>query len=166
MTDTSATPPTRSGSSSSAGDSDQGLATTSGGRLVTEQGRTTVADTAVAKIAGIATRDVSGVHALGGGTARAVGVLRERIPGARTNHAQGVSVEVGEREAVVDIELIAEYGVAIVDLSSGIRRNVIGALERMTGLDVAEVNIEVQDVFLPEDDGDESGADGRGPRVQ
>jgi len=49
----------------------------------------------VSKIAGIATRDVDGVHAVGGGAARAVGALWERIPGARTKHAQGVSVEVG-----------------------------------------------------------------------
>lgn len=52
--------------------------------LVSSQGKTTIADTVVSKIAGIATRDVDGVHAVGGGTARAVGALRERIPGART----------------------------------------------------------------------------------
>ena len=125
---------------------------TSDSALVTEQGKTTIADTVVAKIAGIATREVSGVHALGGGASRAVGALRERIPGGRTNHSQGVSVEVGERQAAVDIQLVAEYGVSITDLSAGIRRNVISAVERMTGLDVTEVNIEVQDVYLPSDD--------------
>ncbi len=141
---------------------------TSDSALVTEQGKTTIADTVVAKIAGIATREVSGVHSLGGGTARAVGALRERIPGGRQNHSQGVSVEVGEREAAVDIQLVAEYGVSIADLAEGIRRNVISAVERMTGLDVTEVNIEVQDVYLPsEDDQDEDGDDERkAPRVQ
>ena len=137
--------------------------------LVTEQGKTSIADAVVAKIAGIATREISGVHALGGSTARAVGALRERIPGGRTNHSQGVSVEVGEREAAVDIELVAEYGVSITDLSAGIRRNVIAAIERMTGLHVTEVNIAVQDVYLPSDD-DKDDTDGdderRAPRVQ
>ncbi|PRY13036.1 Asp23/Gls24 family envelope stress response protein [Kineococcus rhizosphaerae] len=123
--------------------------------LSSEHGVTTIADTVVSKIAGIAARDVSGVHALGGGAARAVGALRERIPGGRVNHSQGVSVEVGERQAAVDIELIAEYGVAISDLASAVRRNVIASVERMTGLEVTEVNLEVSDVHLPEEDDDE-----------
>ncbi|MGL4172959.1 MAG: Asp23/Gls24 family envelope stress response protein [Actinomycetota bacterium] len=122
--------------------------------LTTDLGRTTVADTVVAKIAGIAAREVAGFYALGGGTARAVGALRERIPGSRTNHSQGVSVEVGERQAAVDIELIAEYGVAVTDVAAGIRRNVITSVERMTGLDVTEVNIDVRDVHLPGDEAD------------
>jgi len=104
------------------------------------------------------------VHALGGSTARAVGAFRERIPGGRTNHSQGVSVEVGEREAAVDLELVAEYGVSITDLSTGIRRNVIMAIERMTGLSVTEVNITVQDVYLPADDENNDTDDA--PRVQ
>ena len=144
--------------------------TTGDSALVTEQGKTTIADTVVAKIAGIATREVSGVHALGGGTSRAVGALRERIPGGRTNHSQGVAVEVGERQAAVDLQLVADYGVSIADLSAGIRRNVISAVERMTGLDVTEVNIEVQDIYLPSDD-DQDDQDGKddqdkGSRVQ
>ena len=120
--------------------------------LVTPEGSTTIADTVVSKIAGIAAREVSGVHSLGGGTARAIGNLRERIPGARTNHSQGVSVEVGETEAAVDLDLVAEYGVSIADLADGIRRNVISAVERMTGLHVVEVNVTVNDVHLPQDD--------------
>ena len=121
--------------------------------LVSSQGKTSIADTVVSKIAGIATREVSGVYALGGGASRVVGALRERIPGATTNHAQGVSVEVGEKQAAVDVDIVAEYGVAIADLATGIRRNVINAVERMTGLEVTEVNITVNDVHLDEDDG-------------
>ena len=128
------------------------------------EGTTSIADVVVSKIAGIATREVTGVHAVGGGTARAIGALRERIPGGRTNHSQGVSVEVGETQAAVDIDLIAEYGVSIADLAAGVRRNVISSVERMTGLDVTEVNISVNDVHLPEDDEDEEPT--REPRVQ
>ncbi|MEP7161089.1 MAG: Asp23/Gls24 family envelope stress response protein [Dermatophilaceae bacterium] len=135
------------------------------GELATSDGRTTIADTVVAKIAGIATNEISGVYALGGGTARAVGALRERIPGSSTNHSQGISVEVGERQAAVDIQLVAEYGVAIVDLAAGIRRNVIASIERMTGLEVTEVNIEVQDVHIESDDHGQDDPDSD-PRVQ
>ncbi|MBC3762952.1 Asp23/Gls24 family envelope stress response protein [Quadrisphaera oryzae] len=135
------------------------VASTKPGALTTSQGHTTIADTVVSKIAGIAAREVTGVHNLGGGASRAIGALRERIPGATTNHAQGISVEVGEKQAAVDINLIAEYGVSIADLAAGVRRNVIASVERMTGLEVTEVNIEVADVFIPsEDDGDDEPA--------
>lgn len=133
-------------------------ATTSAGALVTEQGRTSIADTVVSKIAGIAAREISGVHDLGGGAARAVGALRERIPGSRTNLSQGVAVEVGEHQAAVDLDIVAEYGVAIADLAAAIRRNVVDAVERMTGLEVTEVNITVHDVFLESEESDEEPA--------
>lgn len=122
------------------------------GTLVASDGRTTIADVVVSKIAGIATREVQGVHDVGGGATRAIGALRERIPGARVNHSQGVSVEVGETQAAVDIDIVADYGVSISDLATGIRRNVIDAVERMTGLQVTEVNITVHDVYLFEED--------------
>lgn len=118
--------------------------------LITDQGRTTIADGVVAKIAGIATREVDGVHAIGGGAARAVGAVRERMGGK--THGQGVSVEVGERQSAVDVDVVLEYGVAIADVAEGIRRNVIRSVERMTGLEVTEVNVSVLDIFIPGDD--------------
>ncbi len=133
-----------------------------GGALDSTQGRTTIADTVVSKIAGIATREVNGVHSLGGGAARAVGALRERIPGSSTNHGQGISVEVGEKEAAIDIQLVAEFGVSITDLAAGIRTNVISSVERMVGLTVVEVNIDVQDVHIESEDDSEPSE----PRVQ
>lgn len=122
--------------------------TSTSSALVTSQGRTSIADSVVAKIAGISTKDVSGVYSLGGGAAKAVSAIRERIPGSSTNHSQGVSVEVGERQAAIDLDLVAEYGVSIVDLAEAIRRNVISSVESMTGLDVTEVNIAVSDVHV------------------
>ncbi|GAA5142902.1 Asp23/Gls24 family envelope stress response protein [Nocardioides marinquilinus] len=133
------------------------------GGLVSDQGRTSIADTVVSKIAGIATREISGVHALGGGAARAVGAIRERIPGSRTNLSQGVGVEVGERQAAIDLDIVAEYGVSIADLAVAIRRNVIAAVEQMTSLEVTEVNITVHDIFL--DDGGSDDTD-TAPRVE
>lgn len=121
-------------------------------RLVSNQGSTTIADTVVQKIAGLATREIPGVHDLGSGTARALGALRERIPGATASASQGVAVEVGEKQAAVDLQIVVEYGVAITDLSRSIRRNVITSIEQMTGLEVVEVNINVSDVYIPSDD--------------
>ncbi|MET7990339.1 Asp23/Gls24 family envelope stress response protein [Amycolatopsis sp. NPDC005232] len=120
--------------------------------LVTDQGTTTIADVVVQKIAGLATREVPGVHALGGGAARALDALRDRIPGASASAGQGVAVEVGEKQAAVDLEIVVEYGVPIADLSRQVRRSVIGAIERMTGLEVVEVNINVGDVYIPSAD--------------
>ncbi|AKK02265.1 Asp23/Gls24 family envelope stress response protein [Corynebacterium epidermidicanis] len=111
-------------------------------------GKTHIEDAVVAKIAGMATREVSGVYALGAGGTRMVGALRDSIPGSRVNMQQGVSVEVGEKEAAVDVVIVAEYGVAIHELADAIRLNIITAIERMTGLTVSEVNVMVHDVHL------------------
>ena len=121
--------------------------------LITPQGRTSIADSVVRKIAAIAAREVSGVHDLGTGGARAIGSIRERLPGAAPSGGvtQGVTVEVGERQAAVDLDVVVEYGVSIVDLSA-IRRDVVAALERMTGLQVTEVNILVDDIHIDTDD--------------
>ena len=134
--------------------------------LQTEHGQTVVADTVVSKIAGMAARAVSGVHDLGGGTARMVGALRERIPGGRVNVQQGISVEVGDRQAAVDISIVAEYGVAIHELAEAIRKNIIVSVEAMTGLEVTEVNVTVHDVHLDIDDDDEDDEEQEQPRVQ
>ncbi|MFB7716615.1 MULTISPECIES: Asp23/Gls24 family envelope stress response protein [unclassified Nocardia] len=120
--------------------------------LHSDQGSTTIADIVVQKVAGLAARNVRGVHDLGGGTARAFGAIRDRIPGASASVGQGVSVEVGETQAAVDLEIVVEYGVAIAELARSIRRSVIAAIEQMTGLEVVEVNINVNDVYIPEDD--------------
>ncbi|MEU5691779.1 Asp23/Gls24 family envelope stress response protein [Actinosynnema sp. NPDC020468] len=129
------------------------------GGLTAEKGTTTIADTVVQKVAGIATREVPGVHALGGGAARAFNAIRERIPGATASAGQGVSVEVGERQAAVDLQVLVEYGVSIPDLARAVRRNVIASVEQTTGLEVVEVNIAVTDIHLPGDEPAESAGD-------
>ena len=122
--------------------------------LSSSHGATTIADTVVQKVAGLAAREVPGVYDLGGGAARAFSAIRERIPGASASAGQGVSVEVGEKQAAVDLQILVEYGVSIADLSRSVRRNVIGAVEQMTGLEVVEVNINVSDVHIPGEGGD------------
>ena len=124
----------------------------------TAQGKTTIAASVVQKIAGIAAREISGVYAMGGGVSRAFGAIRERIPGGGTGvtNIAGVQVEVGEKQAAIDLDLVVEYGASIVDLARAVRRNVITAVEAMTGLEEIEVNIAVNAIHLPEfDDGSE-----------
>ena len=72
-----------------------------------------------------------------------------------------MSVEVGERQAAVDLDITVEYGVEIGELTKAIRRNVISAIERMTTLQVTEVNIVMHDVHIPSDDDDTDQADAR-----
>ncbi|HEY0935993.1 MAG TPA: Asp23/Gls24 family envelope stress response protein, partial [Trebonia sp.] len=111
-------------------------------RLATGDGQITVAENVVQKIAGKACREVAGGHAMGTGGSRAFGAVRSRIPGSSgPNVAQGVGVEVGEKEAAIDLDIVVEYGVSIAELGRSIQRNVKQAVERMTGLRVVEVNI-------------------------
>lgn len=125
------------------------------GPLATRDGKITVAQSVVQKIAGIACREISGVHAMGGGASRAFGAIKQRIPGSSgPNVTQGVAVEVGETQAAIDLEIVVEYGVSIADLAQSIQTNVKNSVEQMTALEVVEVNITVGDVFLPSDDAD------------
>lgn len=131
----------------------------SSGELVTDEGRTSIADSVVAKVVGVAAREVPGVHEMGAGMSRAIGAVRERLGGGGggTGLTQGVAVEVGERQAAIDLDVIVEYGVSIPDLANGVRRNVTNAVEKMCGLEVTEVNISVDDVHLPTDGEEEQG---------
>ncbi|MBV9012347.1 MAG: Asp23/Gls24 family envelope stress response protein [Pseudonocardiales bacterium] len=119
----------------------------------TSQGKTTIASSVVQKIVGMSAREINGVYALGGGLSRTFGQIRERIPGSTgAAHTAGVTVEVGEKQAAVDLDLIVEYGASIVELAKAVRRNVIGAVEQMTGLEVVEVNIAVNDIHIVTDE--------------
>ena len=119
--------------------------------LETQYGTTTIDDVVVSKIAGIAAREVSGVDALGGGGARMIGNIRESF-GASEDVRQGVDVEVADGTARIEIAITAEYGVAIHELAEAIRRNIMNAVERMTGLSVERVNVVVHDVKLPKEE--------------
>jgi uncharacterized alkaline shock family protein YloU len=148
MTQTTTPPPTGSPSPSD---------------LVTPQGKTTIADSVVAKIAGMAAREVAGVHEMGKGAARAFGALKEKLPvgSSEPSVTQGVSVEVGERQAAVELDLVCEYGVPIVDVAQAVRRNVIQRLQTMTGLEVTEVNITVDDIWMGDEEQEEPPAPAR-----
>ncbi|MFB6981553.1 Asp23/Gls24 family envelope stress response protein [Streptomyces scopuliridis] len=126
-----------------------------GGGPAASRGRTTIADGVVEKIAGLAARDVLGVHALGSGMSRTFGAVRERVPGSTKSVSRGVKAEVGEVQTALDLEIVVDYGVSITDVAVDVRENVIASVERMTGLEVVEVNIAVIDVKLPDEEDDE-----------
>ncbi|HEY0119500.1 MAG TPA: Asp23/Gls24 family envelope stress response protein [Cellulomonas sp.] len=123
---------------------------TGAGAGVAAAGKTTIEDGVVAKIAGIAARDVPGVYALGGGTARAIGAIRDALNS--TDLTQGISVEVGEKQVAVDVTIVAEYPVALQKVAGDVREAISRAMHDLVGMDVAEVNVTVNDVHIPSDD--------------
>ena len=129
--------------------------------LSSEKGQTTITDGVVTKVAGLAAREVPGVYELGGGTARAIGSVTQKV-GLGDARTQGVSVEVGQREAAVDLTVVIEYGESIPQVAEAVRNQVIKRVEGITGLSVTEVNITVNDLYFPGDDVEQPAAP---PRV-
>ncbi len=101
-----------------------------------------IADDVVAIIAGVAVSEVPGVSGMSGGFA---GGISEVLSGKK-NMAKGIKVEVGEKEAKIDVNIIVEYGTRIPDVAFEIQNRVKKAVETMTGLKVLEVNVHVQGV--------------------
>lgn len=130
---------------------EQATEQSTGTALESEQGTTTIARDVVAKIVGIAAREVAGVYALGGGATRALGAVTQRV-GLADERTQGVAVEVGTREAAADLVIVVEYGEPIPRVAQSVRENVIKRVEGLTGLSVAEVNITVNDLHFAGED--------------
>lgn len=110
-----------------------------------ELGTIRIADEVVSVIAGLAATEVEGVAGMSGGIA---GGIAEML--GRKNFSKGVKVEVGEKEAAIDLYLIVKYGVRIPDVALNVQENVKNAIETMTGLSTVEVNVHVQGVGFPE----------------
>ena len=130
--------------------------TEQGSPLQTERGNTIIQDTVVAKIAGIAAGEVDGIR-MGSGASQTASNLLGSIPGVggSSSQTQGVSVEVGQEEAAIDLTLTAEYGKSVPQLAEAVRRNVINRVENLVGLRVTEVNITVHNVFFPQQEAEQ-----------
>jgi uncharacterized alkaline shock family protein YloU len=115
----------------------------------TAGGKNTIADGVIEKVAGIAARQVPGVHDLGNGAARAVGAIRNVI--GQQDRGQGISVEVGETQVAVDVTLIAEYPVDLQQVADDVRSAITDAIDQVVGMEVTEVNVTITDVNLPSD---------------
>jgi len=109
-----------------------------------------IADDVVSIIAGLAASEVSGVVSMSSGV---VGGIVEKL--GRKNLTKGVKVEVGEKEAAVDLFIVVEYGSSIPEVAARIQDAVKSAIEKMTGLAVVEVNVNVQGVAFANEPNEE-----------
>ncbi|GAA3405460.1 Asp23/Gls24 family envelope stress response protein [Paenibacillus hodogayensis] len=107
----------------------------------TEIGTIQIAPEVIEVIAGLATVEVQGVAGMSGGFGGGIAELL-----GRKNLSKGVKVEVGQREAAIDVSIIVEFGNRIPEVASSIQRNVKQTIESMTGLSVVEVNVHIHDV--------------------
>src|SRR5215216_5293675 len=118
--------------------------------LKTERGTTTIQDSVVSQVAGMAAQEVEGIS-MGSSTTQTVGSLMSAVPSVGSqSESRGVSVEVGEVEAAVDLSMSVEYGRIIPQIAESVRRNVIRRVESLVGLRVTEVNITFSDIFCPQ----------------
>ena len=104
----------------------------------------------------MAAEEVDGVASSHGGTrlpgdsSPTVGEFVDNITGG-ASRTRGLSVDVGEQQAAADITVNVEYGRSIPKVTQAVRERVIKRVENLTGLEVTEVNIQVNDVILPEE---------------
>ncbi|MGN9164143.1 Asp23/Gls24 family envelope stress response protein [Tissierellaceae bacterium HCP3S3_D8] len=111
-----------------------------------EYGSVKISDDVVAIIAGVAATEIPGVAGMSGGI---TGGITEML--GMKNLSKGVKVELGDKEAAVDIFIIVEYGSNIAEIGSKVQKNVKNSIETMTDLNVVEVNVYVQGVNIPKD---------------
>jgi uncharacterized alkaline shock family protein YloU len=112
--------------------------------ILTEEGTVKISDEVVSIIAGLAASEVKGVAGMSGGI---VGGIAEFV--GKKSPSKGIKVEVGEKEAAIDVYVIVEFGIRIPEVAHEIQRNIKKAVESMTGLSVIEINVHVQGVALP-----------------
>ena len=123
--------------------------------LQSDLGTTTIQDAVVTSIVGVAAREVDGAHLSHGGTrlpgdtSPTVGEFLGSVTGGQ-GRSRGISVDVGERQAAVDLTMNVTYGMPIHEVTETVRQNVIRRVESLTGLQVTEVNITVNDVTFEE----------------
>jgi uncharacterized alkaline shock family protein YloU len=117
------------------------------------RGKTSIDNEVVEKIAGIAAREVPGVHDLGGQASRMFKSLREKIGLGESENEEadnGVSVRLEGSVGTVDLKIVIEFGYVVHSVTDAVRTKVISSVENMLGLEVTEVNIRVTDVNVPE----------------
>ncbi len=106
-----------------------------------------ISNDAVATYAGIAVSEVQGVYSMSGGFAG----FTEAISGKK-NFQKGIKVDVTEKSAKIDVNIVVEYGARIPDVAFEIQNIVKKSVESMTGLKVEEVNVHVNGVHMPNND--------------
>ncbi len=123
--------------------------------LQSDRGITTIQDAVVSNIAAMAIRELDGLDPSHGGTrlpgdtSPTIGEFVGNLTGGG-GRTRGISVEVGEDQAALDLTVNVLYGRPIHQVTEALRQNVIRRIEALTGLAVTEVNITVNDVTFPE----------------
>ncbi len=111
-----------------------------------------ISDEVVSVIAGIAAEEIKGVEdlqQLGGNN------ISQLLKGKK-NIGKNVKVTLNENSAVIDLNLAVEYGIKIPEVVNAVQENVKRTVETMTGLNVDSVNINVQSIYLPKTEKEES----------
>ena len=116
--------------------------------LLSDRGATTISDTVVSTIAGMATREVEGVH-MGGGASRTAGGVLGSLTGSESK-TSGISVEVGRTETAIDLKMGIEYNKNILETVEEVRRRITDRVQSMTGLRIKELNATITDITFPE----------------
>jgi uncharacterized alkaline shock family protein YloU len=116
--------------------------------LLSERGVTTISDTVVSSLAGMAAQEVDGVH-MGGGASRTAGGVLGSITGSESR-TSGISVEVGRTEVAIDLKMGIEYNKNILQTVDEVRRRITDRVESMTGLRIKELNATITDITFPE----------------
>ena len=104
-----------------------------------------ISDEVVSVIAGIAAAEIKGIVGMSAGITGGI----TQMLGGKKNLSRGVKVTVGEDSATIDIVVAVEYGTKIPEVATAVQENVKKAVETMTGLVVAAVNIFVSNIVLP-----------------
>ena len=110
-------------------------------------GEVKIANEVVAIIAALAATEVEGVASMAGNiTNEVIGKLGIK------NLSKGVKVDVLEGVVTVSLALNIKYNYSIVDVTGKVQEKVKNAVENMTGLEVADVNIKVAGVEMEKQD--------------
>lgn len=110
-------------------------------------GEVKIADEVVAIIAALAATEVDGVASMAGNiTNEVIGKLGIK------NLSKGVKVDVLEGVVTVSLALNLKYNYSIIDVTARVQEKVKNAVENMTGLEVADVNIKVASVEMENQD--------------
>ncbi len=106
------------------------------------RGKITMNEDVVATIAGLAARDIKGIHSLG----------KSSLINFGDSPTRGVEAEVGDKQAALDLDVAVNYGCDIKKVAQQLRREIADQVMQMAGRDVIEVNIHVVDIKLPEEE--------------
>ncbi len=104
----------------------------------------------IAVITSIISSDIPGIAGMSGGV---VGGIAERL--GRKDMTKGIKVDVDEDRVTIELSVIVEYGKSIVESTDKLKKEIRNNVEKTTGLKVQAININVEGINVPEEEGQE-----------